>query len=260
MTPAITRSVLFAAALLAGVRFAPAAATPSDPTTPGPQEKPAPAPTPAPAPAPAPSQEKTVAPTADAAVDSINKFIAGLKVDKKNADWRTKLPKPPQATFDPKKSYYWVVETNVGSLKVKLLPDVAPMHVSACIYLTNLGFYDTLKFHRVIQGFMAQGGDPLGNGQGGAAYKMNGEFKDGVVHSKPGMLSAANTGAPGTDGTQFFLTFVPTSHLDGKHTIYGEVVEGLDTTLKELEKRGSIDSSGRTSEPLFIKKATIEVK
>jgi peptidyl-prolyl cis-trans isomerase B (cyclophilin B) len=246
MTPAFTRSALFAVALLAGLR----------PIS-GAQDKPAPAPVPAPA--PAPTQEKTVAPTADAAVDSINKFIADQKIDKQKSDWRTKVPKPPQATFDPKKTYYWVVETNVGTLKVKLLPDAAPMHVSACIYLTNLGFYDTLKFHRVIQNFMAQGGDPLGNGRGGPAYMMKSEFKAGVTHSKAGMLSAANAGE-GTDGSQFFLTFVPTSWLDGKHTIYGEVSEGLDTTVKELEKRGSADSSGRTSEPLFIKKATIEVK
>lgn len=253
MTFALTTPTLLAIALLAGLPSSPAGATPSDPIAA--QDKPAPAP----APAPAPSQEKTVAPTADAAVDSIKKFIADLKVDKEKSDWRTKIPKPPQATFDPKKTYYWVVETNVGTVKVKLLPDVAPMHVSACMYLTLLGYYDTLKFHRVIQNFMAQGGCPLGNGTGGPAYKLSGEFKPGVTHSKAGMLSAANAG-PGTDGSQFFLTFVPTSWLDGKHTIYGEVVEGLDTTVKELEKRGSADGTGRTSEPLFIKKATIEVK
>ena len=259
MTLALKRSALIALGLLVGIHASPAGATPSNPAAPGSQEKPAPAPAPAPAPTPAPHQEKPVAPTADAAVDSINKFIAEQKIDKEKTDWRTKVPKPPQATFDPKKTYYWVVETNIGTVKVKLLPDVAPMHVSVCIYLTNLGFYDTLKFHRVIQNFMAQGGCPLGTGTGSPGYKMAGEFKASVSHSKAGMLSAANAG-PDTDSSQFFLTFVPTLHLDGLHTIYGEVAEGLDTTVKELEKRGSKDGSGRTSEPLFIKKATIEVK
>ena len=200
-----------------------------------------------------------MAPTGDVAIDAINKFIADKKIDTSKEGWRTSVQKPELAKFDPKKSYYWKVETNVGTFKIKLLPDVAPMHVTAWIYLTNLGYFDTLKFHRVIQNFMAQGGCPLGSGMGGPAYKLPGEFKDGVSHDKSGKLSAANAG-PGTDGSQFFITFKETSYLDGKHTIFGEVVEGLDTTVKELEKRGSKDGSGRTSEPLFIKKATIEVK
>jgi cyclophilin family peptidyl-prolyl cis-trans isomerase len=104
---------------------------------------------------------------------------------------------------------------------------------------------------------MAQGGCPLGTGTGGPGYKYAGEFDPAVRHDKPGLLSMANAG-PGTDGSQFFLTFVPTPHLNGKHTIFGEVVEGMDT-LKELEKRGS-SPSGRTSEKLFMKKTTIEVK
>lgn len=207
-------------------------------------------------PAAAPQEKKDVPATSDAALDAMKKFIAEQKIDTSKPNWKTKLPKPPKLTFDPKKVYYWNLETNVGALKVKLLPDAAPMHVSSTIYLTQLGFYDTLTFHRVITGFMAQGGDPLGKGFGGPGYEYGGEFKPDVKHDKPGKLSMANAGE-GTDGSQFFLTFVPTPHRNGKHSIFGEVVEGLDTTLKELEKRGS--QSGTPREPMFIKKATIEV-
>ena len=192
----------------------------------------------------------------DPALQACDDFLREKKIDTTKDRWRTAVPKPPKLPFDSKRSYYWKIETNVGSLKVKLLPSVAPMHASSTIYLSKLGFYDGLKFHRVIQGFMAQGGCPLGTGTGGPAYKYDGEFDRSVRHDKPGLLSMANAG-PGTDGSQFFLTFVPTPHLDGKHTIFGEIVDGMDT-LKALEKRGS--RSGATTEPLLMKKTTIEVE
>jgi cyclophilin family peptidyl-prolyl cis-trans isomerase len=193
----------------------------------------------------------------DVALKACDAFIAEQKIDKTKDRWKTMLPEPPKLTFDEKSAYFWVIETNMGNIKVKLMPKVAPMHVSSTIYLSRLGFYDGLLFHRVIPQFMAQGGCPLGTGTGGPGYKYAGEFDPAVRHDKPGLLSMANAG-PGTDGSQFFLTFVPTPHLNGKHTIFGEVVEGMDT-LKELEKRGS-SPSGRTSEKLFMKKTTIEVK
>ena len=127
------------------------------------------------------------------------------------------------------------------------------MHVSSTIYLTKLGFYDSVSFHRVIKGFMAQGGDPLGTGTGGPGYNYDCEYGGGSRHDKPGKLSMANAG-PGTDGSQFFLTFVPTPHLDGRHTIFGEVVEGM-ATVKELEAKGS-----RSSKALEITTATITVE
>jgi cyclophilin family peptidyl-prolyl cis-trans isomerase len=136
------------------------------------------------------------------------------------------------------------------------MPDVAPMHVSSTIYLARLGFYDGVIFHRVITGFMAQGGDPLGQGTGGPGYNYDGEFSNSARHDRPGLLSMANAG-PGTDGSQFFLTFVATPHLDDKHTIFGEVVEGMET-VQELEKRGS--NSGSTSEDLLMNTSTISVE
>jgi cyclophilin family peptidyl-prolyl cis-trans isomerase len=110
----------------------------------------------------------------------------------------------------------------------------------------------------VITNFMAQGGDPVGNGTGGPGYQYDGEFSAsaGAKHNRPGILSMANAG-PGTDGSQFFLTFKETPWLDGKHTVFGEVVEGMDA-VKKLEAAGS--QSGKTSEPLKIEKATVEVK
>ncbi len=192
----------------------------------------------------------------DAAIAAIDAFIAEQNVDKARRAWKSTLTKPPKVAFTAGKAYYWNVETNKGAIKIKLLPDVAPMHVSSTIYLTRLGFYDDTVFHRVIPGFMAQGGDPTGTGRGGPGYKYGGEFDRSVKHDKPGILSMANAG-PGTDGSQFFLTFVKTPHLNGKHTIFGRVVEGMDT-VEALEKFGS--RGGKTTEKLVIESATISVE
>ena len=192
----------------------------------------------------------------DAAIAAIDAFIADQNVDKARRAWKSTLAKPPKVAFTAGKTYYWNIETNKGKIKIKLMPDVAPMHVSSTIYLTRLGFYDDTVFHRVIPGFMAQGGDPTGTGRGGPGYKYAGEFDRSVKHDKPGVLSMANAG-PGTDGSQFFLTFDETPHLNGKHTIFGRVAEGMGT-VKELEKFGS--RSGKTSEQLVIESATISVE
>ena len=191
----------------------------------------------------------------DPAIASIEAFIKKKDIDTSKAGWKTHLPKPPKVTFNPAHTYYWNLETTEGPIKIKLFPRVAPMHVSSTIYLTELGFYNDTKFHRVITGFMAQGGDPLGSGRGGPGYKYAGEYDHSVRHDKAGILSMANAG-PGTDGSQFFITFAPTPHLNGKHTIFGEVVEGMPSVAK-LEQSGS--RSGRTSKPLKIIKATILV-
>ena len=192
----------------------------------------------------------------DRAMTQIDQAIAAAKVDKSKSGWRTSLTKPAVATFDPAHTYFARMMTNKGTVLIKLMPQVAPMHVTSFAYLTKLGFYDGLSFHRVITNFMAQGGCPLGTGTGGPGYQFEGEFKPDVRHERGGMLSMANAG-PGTDGSQFFLTFVATPWLDGKHTIFGEVAEGMDV-LKQLEAAGS--QSGRTSEPLKMETVTIEVK
>jgi len=175
----------------------------------------------------------------------------------KDKEWKLKLTKPELMKFDPKKDYFWVLETNKGNIKIKLMPDVAPMHVTSTIFLTNKGFYDGTLFHRVIPGFMAQGGDPLGTGSGSPGYQYDGEFSPNVKYDRPFLLGMANTQRPTSDGSQFFITFIPTPGLDGKHTIFGEVVEGQDT-VKKLEAAGTRD--GKTKEELKIVKARIEEK
>ncbi len=217
-------------------------------------------------PADSPEKPKAVQPAAakpaapaqikDSAIQQIDAFIAGAKIDKQSPTWKTTLPKPPVATFDKAHTYYVRMVTNQGPIRIQFLPDVAPMHVTSFLYLTRLGFYDGIPFHRVITNFMAQGGCPLGTGTGNPGYKFAGEFSESVKHDTPGLLSMANAG-PGTDGSQFFLTFVPTPWLDGKHTIFGKVVEGMDT-LKKLEAAGS--QNGRTTESLKMTKVTVEVK
>jgi peptidyl-prolyl cis-trans isomerase B (cyclophilin B) len=192
----------------------------------------------------------------DKAVSAIDAFIAEQKIDKEKSGWKNHLAKPPKVEFTSGANYYWNLDTNKGKIKVQLYPDSAPMHVSSTIYLTRLGFYDDIIFHRVITGFMAQGGDPTGTGRGSPGYKYAGEFDGGRKHSKPGVLSMANAG-PNTDGSQFFLTFVKTPHLDGKHTVFGAVVDGMPT-VKQLESAGS--RSGKTAEKLVIEKATISVE
>ena len=203
-----------------------------------------------------PAVKTTTNAALDASIKAIDAQIAKAAPKRAEAGWRTKLPQPTAVKFDAGKTYLAHMMTNKGEIVLKLMPDVAPLHVTNFIYLARMGFYDGLIFHRVIPGFMAQGGCPIGNGMGNPGYGFNGEFSPAVRHTRPGMLSTANAG-PGTDGSQFFLTFVPTGYLDGKHTIYGEVSGGMDV-LKSLESFGS--QSGATSEKLSITKVTIEVK
>jgi peptidyl-prolyl cis-trans isomerase B (cyclophilin B) len=180
---------------------------------------------------------------------------AMAKLGTENA-WKLKLEKPEMMTFDADKDYFWILETNKGTIKIKLMTDVAPMHASSTIYLTNKGFYDGTKFHRVIPEFMAQGGCPMGTGTGGPGYQYAGEFDPNVKHDRPFLVSMANRG-PNTDGSQFFITFKPTPWLDGKHTIFGEVVEGQDV-VRQLEAAGT--PGGTPKEELKINKARIEEK
>ncbi len=194
------------------------------------------------------------------AVKQADEFIAQQTIDTSKRMWKTKLPQPPTFEFDAEDTYYWVLKTNHGTMRFKLRPDVAPMHVSSTIYLTRLGFYDDVPFHRVVRDFMAQGGDPLGRGSGGPGYEYGGEFSPDVRHDRPGLLSMANSG-PGTDGSQFFITFKETPWLDDKHTIFGEIAEGQDVVQKLnglARGEGSRDTS--PTKPLRIEQASIEVE
>lgn len=151
-------------------------------------------------------------------------------------EWNT----PPTMQIDPAKSYTAVMKTGAGELKIKLFADKTPITVNNFVFLAREGFYDSITFHRVIDDFMAQGGDPTGTGRGGPGYRFADEFDATLKHSKRGILSMANAG-PGTNGSQFFITHVPTPHLDGKHTVFGELLEGEDV-LMALKNGSSLDS------------------
>ena len=121
--------------------------------------------------------------------------------------------------------------TNQGTFKVEMLEDSAPKTAENFITLVQKGFYNGVIFHRVIDGFMIQGGDPTGTGRGGPGYQIPDEFGKGLRHDVEGMLSMANAG-PNTGGSQFFVTLAPTPWLDGKHAIFGKVIEGMDVVRK----------------------------
>lgn len=211
----------------------------------------------APKPAPVNDAQKPKAPEAPAdPIAEVDAYLTSVNVNKSAPDWRTSLRMPPKLRFDAQTDYFWHLDTSAGAIKIRLFADTAPIHVSSCFFLTRLGFYDGLNFHRIVPGFMAQGGDPLGTGAGGPGYQFGGEFQGGRKHDRPGILSMAHAGA-GTDGSQFFLTFVPTPHLDNRHTVWGEVVEGMET-VKALEKLGSPSApNGAVANPPLIKKATV---
>ena len=194
----------------------------------------------------------------DATVKSIDAQITKNAPDKKDPAWKTKLKAPTMAKFDPAKSYYGRMVTNKGEMLIKLKPDVAPYHVTNFIYLARMGFFDGTIFHRVMKGFMAQGRDPLGKGYGGPGYNFNAEVSPKALHNAPGVLSTANTGQPGSDGSQFFIMFRAYPSLDGHYTVFGQVEEGLET-LKAMEAVGN-PGDGPPTSPLNIVKVTIEVK
>jgi cyclophilin family peptidyl-prolyl cis-trans isomerase len=137
---------------------------------------------------------------------------------------------PPAMQIDPKKHYKAHMETDKGTMVIELFADKTPITVNNFVFLSREGYYDGVIFHRVIDNFMVQGGDPTGTGRGGPGYKFGDEFNSSLKHDKQGILSMANAG-PGTNGSQFFITHGPTPHLNGKHTVFGQVVEGLDVLM-----------------------------
>jgi len=140
---------------------------------------------------------------------------------------------PPPMTIDVNKQYTATIETEQGKMVVELFAKDVPVTVNNFVFLAREGFYDGTTFHRVIPGFMAQGGDPTGTGRGGPGYKFDDEFTE---HKHvAGALSMANAG-PNTNGSQFFITYTPQHGLDGKHTVFGRLIEGMDV-LEKLTPR-----------------------
>ena len=137
---------------------------------------------------------------------------------------------PPEMEIDLKKSYAARMETDKGEMVIELFADKVPNTVNNFVFLSRQGYYDGVIFHRVIANFMAQGGDPTGTGTGGPGYKFSDEFDPSLKHDKPGILSMANAG-PNTNGSQFFITHIPTPWLDNKHSVFGQVIEGMDVLM-----------------------------
>jgi peptidyl-prolyl cis-trans isomerase B (cyclophilin B) len=132
-----------------------------------------------------------------------------------------------------------VFDTSKGTIRVNLMPDEAPLTVANFTNLVARGYYDGLKFHRVLVDFMVQGGCPLGTGTGGPGYQFEDEFAPALRHDKPGKLSMANAG-PGTNGSQFFITHVATPWLDDAHTIFGEVQGDEDQDVVNAIAQGDV--------------------
>jgi len=135
--------------------------------------------------------------------------------------------RPPEMVLDPDKDYYANLITEKGTVRIRLFAREAPQTVNNFVFLAREGYFDGTTFHRVIKGFMAQGGDPTGAGTGGPGYRIPDEFHPDLRHDRPGILSMANRG-PNTGGSQFFITHVATPWLDDKHAVFGEVVEGME--------------------------------
>jgi cyclophilin family peptidyl-prolyl cis-trans isomerase len=147
-------------------------------------------------------------------------------------------------------------ETSLGNFKIELFEEETPDTVANFVKLAEKQFYDGVIFHRVIDGFMIQGGDPTGTGRGGPGYQFADEFHPKLKHTSEGTLSMANAG-PNTNGSQFFITLAPTPHLDGRHTVFGKVTEGMDV-VRKIGKTKVSKPGDRPVVDVVMNKVTVE--
>ncbi|NMC53724.1 MAG: peptidylprolyl isomerase [Chloroflexi bacterium] len=154
--------------------------------------------------------------------------------------WKT----PPTMQIDPAKTYRVTMKTNKGTIELDLYPEHAPKTVNNFVFLVKEGFYDGVTFHRVINNFVVQGGDPTGTGMGGPGYRFEDELTGNPLKHETGMISMANAG-PNTNGSQFFITHSPQPHLNGKHTVFGRVVNGMDVVnaIKQGDRMVEVTAS-----------------
>jgi peptidyl-prolyl cis-trans isomerase B (cyclophilin B) len=161
---------------------------------------------------------------------------------------------PPPMTIDTSKKYTAIMETEKGNLVLELFARDVPMTVNNFVFLAEQGYYDGITFHRVLPGFMAQSGDPTGAGRGGPGYRFEDEF---TSHGhEAGALSMANSGA-NTNGSQFFITFVPVHQIDGKHTVFGQLVEGMDV-LESITPRNPNENPKFEGDKIISVKILVE--
>jgi peptidyl-prolyl cis-trans isomerase B (cyclophilin B) len=162
-------------------------------------------------------------------------------VTEKASDAKPAEPEAPYSYVKFKKGEkpHILMETSLGPITIELWPDVAPKHCQSFVHLVKTGFYDSLTFHRVVPGFVIQGGDPLGNGTGGPGYRLPAEFSN--LKHEAGILSMARGPDPNSAGSQFFICLGRAAHLDGAYTIFGKVIDGMDVVRKieKVELKGS---------------------
>ena len=163
---------------------------------------------------------------------------------------------PPAMTIDPNKTYTATIDTSAGEIKVELYPKDAPNHVNSFVFLAREGYYNGVIFHRVIPGFMIQGGDPTGTGGGGPGYKLKSEFNE--RSHKRGVLSMARTSDPNSAGSQFFIMHADSPFLDRQYTAFGMVTSGMETVDKIVS--APRDRNDRPNTPTTINKVTVEEK
>lgn len=204
---------------------------------------------PTPAPPPTEAPPAIVAPTAVPAAVSGAEGTPTPKIQVYQGLSFKQYAAPPLMTIDPSASYTATIRTNKGLIVLELFPDSAPKTVNNFVFLAEEKFYDGLLFHRVIEGFMIQGGDPTGTGGSGPGYRFGDEIDPRRVFSEPGKLAMANSG-PNTNGSQFFITTVPTPHLNGAHTIFGRILNGQEVAdaISKVPK----DQNGRPIQPITI--------
>jgi peptidyl-prolyl cis-trans isomerase B (cyclophilin B) len=161
-----------------------------------------------------------------------------------NLQWN----EPPQMQINISKTYLVKMETSKGFIELELYPQYAPKTVNNFVFLTQQGYYDGVSFHRVINNFVIQGGDPTGTGAGGPGYKFQDEVYDNPLKHETNVISMANSG-PNTNGSQFFITHSPQPHLDGKHTVFGKVVGGSEVVdaIVEGDKMEKVEVSEQES-------------
>ncbi len=188
-------------------------------------------PTAVPPPPPEPPEAETSLPPADDTVLTGDRPLADLVPVARDGYFDS----PPPLVIDPDAIYEALMVTERGDIRLRLFADAAPLTVNNFVFLAEQGFYDETTFHRVLEDFMAQAGDPTGTGRGGPGYMFRDETDNGLVFDRPGLLAMANAG-PNTNGSQFFITFAPTPWLNGNHTIFGEVIAGAEV-LDQITRR-----------------------
>ena len=198
---------------------------------------------------PTPTPPPTQAPAATVAPTELPAATPASKIQTNQGRSLKQYAALPSMTIDPAASYTATIRTNNGSIVIELFAKSAPKTVNNFVFLAEEGFYDTLIFHRVIEGFMIQGGDPTGTGRSGPGYRFEDEIDSKLGFNEPGKLAMANSG-PNTNGSQFFITTAPTPHLKGAHTIFGRVTNGQE--VAEAISKVAKDRNGRPTQPVII--------